>query len=420
MSGTTVLAYVYSLAIGFLIGIERERSARREQHQAFGVRTFALIAVVGTLAREIDLGVVLVALVVLGGLLVVSYLRTSRDDAGTTTEVAALATFLLGVLCYRDAPLAAGLAIVMTVLLMSKTRIHSFVRDVLTQAEIEDALKFLVIALVVLPLMPDRNMGPYGVLNPSRIWLIVVVLTGISWVGYVAVRVMGTRRGLVTTGLASGFVSATATTASMGRVSRTPANFSAAVAGAQVSSVATFVQLEVMTTIVNTRIATRLLVPVILGSLSLLSVAMVNFRRGRGDVGSSSSDTSPPEQPSSGQLSTLLPAALLAAILTAALLLARWGSAAFGPKGAVIAVGITGLADAHGGALSAVTLFSKGSLGLDATLFSIAAALFANSVVKSIVAFGAGGRQFGVKFLLGLGPSVVIFLGALLIVMRVH
>jgi uncharacterized membrane protein (DUF4010 family) len=398
-----------------LIGIERERSARREQHQAFGVRTFALIAVVGTLAREIDLGVVLVALVVLGGLLLVSYLRTSADDAGTTTEVAALATFLLGVLCYRDAPLAAGLAIVMTVLLMSKTKIHSFVRDVLTQAEIEDGLKFLVIALVVLPLMPNRSMGPYGVLNPSRIWLIVVVLTGISWVGYVAVRVLGTRRGLVTTGLASGFVSATATTASMGRVSRTPANFSAAVAGAQVSSVATFVQLEVMTMIVNTRVATRLLVPVVIGSLSLLSVAVMNFRRDRRDVDPSKSSSSSLQQSSSGQrVSTLLPAALLAMILTGALLLARWGSAVLGAKGAVIAVGITGLADAHGGALSAVTLFSKGALGLDTTLFSIAAALFANSVVKSIVAFGSGGRRFGVKFVLGLGPSVLIFLGALL------
>ena len=101
----------------------------------------------------------------------------------------------------------------MTTLLWSKTRIHRFVRRILTEVEVEDAIKFFVVAFVILPLLPDQGVGPYGVLNPAKIWLLVVLLTGIGWVGYIGVRALGPQRGLLVTGLAGGFVSATATTA---------------------------------------------------------------------------------------------------------------------------------------------------------------------------------------------------------------
>ena len=402
-------AYLYSLAIGLLVGLERERSYRGRSGQAYGIRTFALLALVGTLATEAGAGVVAVALAGVVALLVVGYRRTSRADPGTTTEVAAMATFLLGVLSYHDSALAAALAIGIVALLMSKDRLHRFVSDVLSDVEMEDALKFLVGAFVILPLLPRRGVGPYGILNPSRIWLLVVVLTGISWVGYVAVRTLGARRGLLATGLAGGFVSATASTASMARASKAPATFVAAVAGARIASAATYVELAIIMTVVSPALSARLVLPALAGALSLGLVSLLGVRAAPPD--------GPAGRPGTGErVVTLTPAIVLAVILTGALLVARWGASAFGSRGAVIAVGAAGLADAHGGSLTAATLFVKGTLDLRVALIAVGAAMTTNTLVKCAVAYVAGGRRFGDRFSLGVLGAHAVFLGGLAIV----
>ena len=417
MTQAHVLPFVYSMAFGLLLGIERERSHRGGARLALGSRTFALLAVVGTLAAALGTWVIVVGTGAVAALLVVGYRRTNQDDPGTTTEVAALATYLLGALCYHDPRLATGLAISLVVLLASKARIHSFVREIVTDTELEDALKFLVIAFVVLPLLPDRAVGPYGVLNPWRIWLIVVAFTGISWVGYIAVRALGPRRGLLATGLASGFVSATATTASMGRIGRQPEHLVPAVAGAQISSVATFIELEAIMIVVSPHVALRLALPLACGGVVLSLAAIYFYRRPKralapegetplsGDSGS----------PIGGRAFALMPALILAVVLTAALLVGRWGAAVFGSKGAVFASGAAGLADAHAGAISAATLFSKGELHIDAAIAAVAAALAVNTVVKCVVAFAAGGTRFGWRFSVGVVPAVLVVLAVLLI-----
>ncbi len=403
-------AYLYSLAIGLLVGLERERSYRGRAGQAYGIRTFALLALVGTLATEAGEGAVVVALAGVVGLLVVGYRRTNEADPGTTTEVAAMATFLLGVLSYHDAALAAALAIAIVVLLMSKTRLHRFVSDVLSDVEMEDAIKFLVGAFVILPLLPRRGVGPYAIFNPSRIWLIVVVLTGVSWVGYIAVRALGERRGLLATGLAGGFVSATAATATMARESRTGANFAPALAGAQIASAATYVELGVILFVVSPSLAGRLAAPVLVGTLALVTVSLLGSRGSRG--------TTEAGAPAARQrVVTLTPALVLAVILTGALFLARWGAHAFGARGAVLAVGAAGLADAHGGSLTAATLYTKGALGLDATLVAIGVAMTTNTLVKCGVAFALGGRRFGWRFGVGVLASHALFLLSLALVL---
>jgi uncharacterized membrane protein (DUF4010 family) len=408
MSTSHALAFVYSVAIGLLIGIERERSHRDGSRQAFGSRTFALLAAVGTISALLGTWVVVSAAVVVGGLVIAGYRRTSRDDPGTTTEVAAVAVLLLGALCVTDARAAAAVAIAMLVLLTGKARIHAFARDVVTAAEIDDAVKFLVIAFVILPILPDRTIGPYGALNPSHIWLIVVTLTGISWIGYVAVRAFGPRRGLMATGLASGFVSATATTASMGRLSRSIGQLAPAVAGAQIASVATYVQLEIIMAVVSPAIALRLLLPLLAGAAVLSFVALLAYRRStrahRTDTGDQASPDTLPVI--GGRAFALVPALVLATVLTAALLVGRWGAAVLGPKGAVFASGAAGLADAHAGALSAATQFSRGGLGMGAALAAVGAALLANSLVKCVVAYVAGGARFCGRFVAGVVPSI--------------
>jgi len=401
-----LLAYVYALAIGLLLGGERERS-QQGSREALGVRTFALLALLGTVSANLGDWVVVGALVAVATLLTAGYLNTNQEDPGTTTEVAALATFLLGVLCFKDAALAALLAIVIAVVLVSKQRLHTFVRDAVTNVELEDALKFLVVAFVVLPLLPNRNLGPYGVLNPSRIWFIVVVLTGISWVGYIAVRVLGPRRGLLATGLASGFVSATAATASMGRTSRNPSDFAAAVAGAQVASVATFVQLGMILFFVSSTVALHMVLALLAGMVTLLAIAIPGYRRAAQHAAQS------PTTSMHDHAFVIFPALVLAVILTAATLVGRWGAAVFGSAGAVFAIGAAGLADAHGSSLSAATLFAHGNLGLATTLTAIGAAFSTNTVVKIVVAYATGGSHFGTRFMIGVLPSLIVFLGVL-------
>jgi len=416
------LAFVYSIAVGLLIGIERERSHRGGPRQALGSRTFALLAAVGTLTALLGAWAVVAGTIAVGALIIAGYQRTNNEDPGTTTEVTALAVFLLGALCVTDARLAAVVAIAVLVLLTSKARIHAFARDIVTDVEIDDAIKFLVVAFVILPMLPDRDVGPYGALNLSHIWLIVVTLTGISWAGYVAVRALGPRRGLMATGLASGFVSATATTASMGRLSRMPDRFAPAVAGAQIASVATYAQLAVIVAVVSPAVALRLALPLVLGAAVLCLVAVLTYRHlppvNAPEANSDDTRPSPVDADPvvGGRAFALVPALILATVLTAALLVGRWGAAVLGPKGAVFASGAAGLADAHAGALSAATQFSRGVVGMAAALAAVGVALVANSMVKCVVAFIAGGGRFGGRFALGLVPSVLTVVAGLGIV----
>ncbi len=400
-----LLPYLSSLAIGLLIGFERERSHRAGAKQAAGSRTFALLALCGTLAERVSPWAVVAGVAVVGTLAALGYRRTSGDDAGTTTEVAELTTFLLGALAFDQAALAAGVAIVFVVLLSSKELIHSFVREVVTDTEVEDALKFLVVAFVVYPLLPDRDLGPYGVLNPAHIWRLVVLLTGVSWAGYIAVRILGPRRGLLVTGLAGGFVSASATTASMARLHRDGTPLPAAVAGAQLASVATFVQLVAVLGVVSSEVAARLWPAAGAATVVLSGIAWAGQRRTPAATG--------PDARPGGRPFALRPALVLTGLLTAALLVGRAGAEALGSSGAVLAAGAAGLADAHAGALAATTLHESGQLDLATSLLAIVAALGTNTVVKGVLAFSAGGRAFGLRFLAGVLPAMLIFGGVL-------
>jgi uncharacterized membrane protein (DUF4010 family) len=407
MDWQQIQPFLVALAIGLLLGFERERSHNREL--AAGSRSFALLALVGAVAASFGMWIVVVGLLGVGALLALAYFRTSDDDPGTTTEIAALVAYLLGALAYTRPALAVALAVIVAGLLVSKTRIHRFAREIISEVELEDAIKFFVVAFVILPLLPHRQLGPYGVLDPAKIWLLVVLLTGISWVGYIGVRALGPERGLLVTGLAGGFVSATATTASMGRVSRTVDGVRAPLAGALLASLATFVQLLVVIGLVDIEVLRRLWLPVVAGLVVLLGVVALVYRgasRVRSD-GAAEEDKAEPAAAS--RPFALRPALILAAVLTLALLVGRWGADVLGPRGAVLAAFAAGLADAHAGSVAAASLAAKGDITVDTALVSIAAALGSNLVVKIVLAFTAGGRRFGLGFVAAVAVPSVVF-----------
>ena len=410
MDWQQIQPFLVALAIGLLLGFERERSHHRELPA--GSRSFALLALVGAVAASFGTWTVVVGLAGVVAMLALAYFRTSTDDPGTTTEIAAVVAYLLGALAYTRPGLAVALAVVVAVLLVSKGRIHRFAREIVSEIELEDAIKFFVVAFVILPLLPDQGVGPYGVLNPAKIWLLVVLLTGIGWVGYIGVRALGPQRGLLVTGLAGGFVSATATTASMGRVSRTVAGVRAPLAGALLASLATFVQLLVVIGLVDVEVLRRLWLPVLAGLLVLLVVAALVYR-GASIV--PDQDPAEPDEPHPipGRPFALRPALILAAVLTGALLVGRWGAEVLGPRGAVLAAFAAGLADAHAGSVAAASLAAKGDITVDTALISVAAALGSNLIVKTVLAFTAGGRRFGIGFLAAMAVPSLVFGAAL-------
>lgn len=388
--------YLEATALGLGVGLERDWTNRHAEQQAAGARTFAVLALAGALAAEFGNAAVAGSAIAVGVLLTVGYLRTAHEDRGVTTESAALATFLLGALVHHDAQLAVGLAVVLATLLAAKGPIHRFAREIVSKVEVEDALRFFVVAFVVLPLVPDRQVGPYGVLNPFKIWLLVVTLTGIGWVGYIAVRALGARRGLPVTGFAGGFVSATATTASLGRMARNnPSIATPALAGALLASAATLVQLSLVLAVANRSLLGKL-VPAIAAGVAVIAIeaGALYWHARRADEQTDADENALGKS----RPFTLTPALALAAVLTAVTLLARWASGQAGSGGAIAASALAGFADAHAPVLAVATLAAGGTLSQHTALLAAGCALATNTVSKCVLAFATGGKGFGLRF----------------------
>ncbi|MBP6195462.1 MAG: MgtC/SapB family protein, partial [Methyloversatilis sp.] len=253
-----------ALGIGLLIGMERERrKGEGPARAAAGLRTFTLAALLGALAMLLGGGLTLAVLAgVVGVLTTVSYVRSSADDPGLTTEIALVLTFMLGALALHDAPLATGIGVLVAITLAARTQLHRFVVRVMSEDELHDALLLAAAALVILPLTPDRTVDPFNAINPRTLWTLAVLMMTINACGHIALRAIGPALGLSFAGFASGFVSSTATIAAMGaQAVRTPALRAAAVSGAVLSSVATVLQLVLLLSFTSTPVLREMALP---------------------------------------------------------------------------------------------------------------------------------------------------------------
>ncbi|MBC7174272.1 MAG: MgtC/SapB family protein, partial [Polyangiaceae bacterium] len=193
-----------ALAIGLIVGVERERR-KAERPDVAGVRSFALVGLLGGVLAFLGGHVgVWVGAAFVGLLAIASHVSFRGEDTGITTEVALFLTYVLGSLAMEHPLHALGLAVSATMVLALRTRIHNVARRLISDQELFDGLTLAVSALVVLPLLPNRSVDPWGVLNPFVIWRLVVTVTAITAGGYVAQRSLGPRYGLTVAGLASG------------------------------------------------------------------------------------------------------------------------------------------------------------------------------------------------------------------------
>jgi uncharacterized membrane protein (DUF4010 family) len=398
-----------ALAVGLLVGSERERS--KHESGSPGVRTFALVSLLGAVAANLTAPVA--ASLVLGAvlMLVTSYVRTYDVDPGMTSEVAAVVTLGLGALAVTRPAVAASLGVATTVLLASKQTLHRFLRDTVTDLERTDALRFFVAAFVVLPLLPNRPIGPYDVLVPHKVWVLVVLITGIGFIGYAATRALGPGRGLMLTGLAGGFVSGTATTGSMATRSRDPAvPLAAALSGALLASLATLVQLLVVTTVAAPEVAGRLVLPCAAGALVLLGEVAWLARR----TGSAGHDDSGTVE--HGRPFALWPALLLAAVISCVLLFAAWMTHHYGSGAATLATGAGALADVHAASVAVATLARDGEVAVVTALHAIALGLATNTLGKLVFAWVGGGHRFALRLLALLVPVALAVAGGVVLV----
>lgn len=392
-----LVGFLVALGMGLLIGIERERRKGDgpTRHPA-GLRTFTLAALLGaiamTIGKEMLLAVMALGMTAFAGL---SYWRARDSDPGLTTETALVLTTLLGGLATIEPELAAALGVTVAVLLAARTPLHRFARSMLTDDEIRDLFIFAAATLIVLPLLPDRSIGPYDALNLRTVWTIVILVMAISALGYIAVRAAGPRYGLPIAGLAAGFISSSATIGSMGaRARKEPELLRPAVAGAVLSSVATIVQLALLIGAISLDTLAALWLP-------LLAAGAVAVLYGGGfTLWVLRQPAAKSDMPSSAlSLGTALSfAAMLAVILIAAAAARDW----FGERGVLIAAALAGFADTHSASVSVAALAADGRLAPAYAVVPILAAVTTNTLTKMAFAVATGGRTFALYVIPGL------------------
>jgi len=381
-----------ALAIGLLLGVEREHDNAHDAGRPAGSRTFPLIALAGAVSAALSPVALGVALAAVAALVIAWYLRT--EEPGATTEIAAIATFLLGALAWHRPELAVPAGVAAAALLAAKRPLHRFARKVVSDQDVRDAMVLFVVAFVVLPLLPNRPLGPYGVLNPARVWWLVIAVTVIGWAGYVAARAFGERWGLLVTGFAGGFVSGSATTAVMARKYRTVG--AAAFPGAVAVNLATLAQIVAVTAIAGPPVALRLLPAAGAGAAVLLvEVVWLVWRTEAAEA-----------EPATSRPMSLKAALSLAAILVLFLVVTRAAAAWLGGGGVVAAGALGGLADAHAAAIAAASLAPQ-SISVHTAVVACGAALATNTVVKLVLAAVAGGPRFALRLAAWLAPAVV-------------
>lgn len=384
----TLFGFVVALGLGLLIGIERERrKGEGPDRGAAGIRSFTLVALLGALGAHLGLPAMLLAGAFVGLAALLSYLRSSSEDPGLTTEIALLLTYLLGVLALAEPALAAALGVGVAILLAGKSKLHRFAQEQLTPQEIHDGLLLLASALIVLPLLPAGTIDPWGVIPIRKLWTLVVLIMAIGAAGHVALRVFGPRIGLPLAGFVGGFVSSSATIAAMGqRAAREHARVDAAAAAGMASSIATPLLMALL--LATTSLALlRLVWPMLLaGTAMALLATWWLARRARASVVDPAAAGGRPFDP----WEALLFAALLGAVLLVSAGLRHW----LGDAGVWLVAASAGLADVHAVTLSMGQLVSAGALEAADARFALLLGFASNTLTKLVLARRAGGAYF--------------------------
>lgn len=394
--------YVVALAIGLLMGLERERNPAAKA----GLRTFALTALLGVLAAHLAAALgepwlIATGLLLVGAMMIAAYLRSPQQadgDPGTTTVAALMLCYGLGVLVWHDeSQLAVMLGIAATMLLYFKPELRGISQH-MSRRDLLSMLQFAVLALIILPLLPNRNYGPYGALNPYQIWWMVVLIAGVGLAGYAALRLVGQQRGAVVLGLLGGLVSSTATTLAFSRHARAnSAMIPVAVIVVVLANLVVLVRLGVLAAVLAPAVLPQLL-PVLIGGLATGGLgAAYGVRRLHPQGELPALAMSNPTE-----LRTALGFGLMYGVV---LLAAAWLSDWLGTRGLYAVALVSGLTDVDAITLSSLRLHNLGTLPAEGVVNVVTLAVLANLVFKSALTLVIGGWQMARHAIAGMGAA---------------
>jgi uncharacterized membrane protein (DUF4010 family) len=408
--------FATALLIGALLGIERERHKREHDEQSIGgLRTFILFTLIGALGGWLTLALDspwILAAALLGALapVIAGYVLSARsqpDALGLTTELAAVAACLLGAMTtlgYRE--LAVGLGVMVAAVLAYKQPLHGLVQR-LDREDVYAGLRLLIATFIVLPLLPDRPIDPWGALNPRSLWMLVLLISSLSLVGYVATRLLGAHQGIPLTGLTGGIVSSTAVTLAFAKQSQERAYEAATPAlasGILLAWSVMLVRVIVMVLVVNRALLPHILAP--LAAMAVVALACVGVLYGRGRTGST--EGVPLRNPFS-----LTAAAKFAAFFALVLLVVKLVETYSPGRGVYFVATLAGTTDVDAITLSMAEYARDGSATVAANAITLAA--LTNTVVKAGMVVALGSPKLRVPILLAaaavLGAGAVALLG---------
>lgn len=405
-----------AVMLAMLVGIERERSfiGKREVFKFAGIRTFGLIGLLGALtavfSKEVGYVFPLVAaflfLLVVGSY-VVSSLQTKHY--GSTTEIASVVVFLNGALAgMGEYMLATVSALTVLMLLHFKGFWHSVAKKI-NQEELVSAMKFIIVAFVILPLLPNESFGPYGFFNPYVVWLMVVLISGISFVSYIAMKIFGRRLGILLTGFLGGLISSTALTLSFAYESKkNPADWNSYATGVLVAGSAMFFRVLLEVFVLSRELAFVLVYELVaMGIAGFGFAAFIYFKNRTRDekISRAVSDLKSPFR--------LKPALSFAVFFSAILLLVEFAKATLGNSGIYLTSVVSGIMDVDAISISLTQMFESGELSLMTAVYGVLIAVAVNTLVKSLMFLFFGNRKGAIYILVSY--LLVILIGGVIV-----
>jgi len=410
---SVIVRFGFSLIVGVLVGLQREYAYQQADRELFaGARTLALIALVGctsALLADITgtLWIFIAAFLAISALIAISYFITaSKGNIGLTSEIATIIVFLIGALCYWGSlEIAAALGVGTAVLLSLKAGMRRLVGQV-SEQDVLATLKFAVITAIVLPLLPNRTFGPapLDVLNPQNIWLMVVFISAISFIGYVLIKLVGSRRGVGLTGLLGGLVSSTAVTLSFTQQSRN--NDSLAKPFALAITVAwtmMFARVLVEAAVLNQELLSALWVP--MGGAGAIGLAYCGYLLmfAKGNAEGEDVELKAPFE--------LGPALRFAIAYAAILVLSRGAQMVLGDTGVYVSAALSGIADVDAITLSMARMAGAGTVEVGTASKAIVLAAMINTTIKGSIVFALGAMSLKKSILPALISILVVGLG---------
>ncbi len=392
-----MVTVLIATALGALLGTQREMLQQKWNVQEFGgIRSFMMLSLLGLLSTLLarSLGTWFVGVTGIGTtvFLAIGYVRKSfrSEHVGVTSELAGLLTFLIGVLTYYDTTLAVAIGVLVALIITLKDPLHRFVSK-LSQDEFLSTVEFVLFAFVILPVLPNRAIDPWGLFNPYEFWVLILVVLGVSFTGYLATKLLGNRRGLLLTGILGGVVSSTAVTNAMSARSLKSPKLSHIISSATIAASAVMlVRVAVLLGFLSIPLLMEMRWP-LLGMLVVTVIGLAwplyqSWKKGKDDKDNEVAQRSP----------FSLPQALkMCGFLLVVITVSTFAREHFGNNGVYVTAFFTGLVDADAFILSMIHLNFQDRELLAPSAHAILIAVSANMVGKAGMAMVFGERSFG-------------------------